>query len=108
MVATQEIQDHFSIPSAVSIPLRGCCQEIESAERELGAFLKAVQSLYGDDVVTSAADTWIGILESALVPVFRGLPNWRHVTVRASSRLALSLFGYKQQESEQMEGNDAN
>ena len=49
MVTTQEIQDHFSIPSAASIPLRGCRQEIESAERELGAFLKAVQSLYGDD-----------------------------------------------------------
>jgi len=107
MVETQEIQDHFAIPTAVSIHLKGCSQEIASAEVELGAFLKAVQSLYGDDAAARAADDWIGIVESAPVPAVGGLSNWRQVTVLASSRFASDHLGYKPQANWQMEGNDA-
>jgi hypothetical protein len=107
MAATQEIQNHFPVPRTVSIHRKGCRQEIANAERELGAFLKAVQSLYGDATAARAAADWISILESAPVTAFRGLPNWRHVKVRASSRLAISHLCYKSQDSRQMEGNNA-
>jgi hypothetical protein len=107
MLTTQRVQDHSSIPSEVSIDLKGCCQEIASAKRELGAFLKAVQSRYGEGAAARAADDWIGIVESAPVPVFRGLWNWRHVTVLASSRLAINHLGYKSRGKQQREGNDA-
>ena len=61
------------------------------AERELGAFIRAVTELFGPEQALLAAEDWIDELESmdALPGLARG--DWGSVTVTASARLAKRL-----------------
>jgi hypothetical protein len=61
------------------------------AERELGAFIRAVTELFGPEQARLAAEDWIDELESmdALPGLARG--DWGSVTVTASARLAKRL-----------------
>ena len=58
------------------------------AQRELGAFLIAVVSLFGSEQATLAADAWIDELMSFENVVGFSSRDWRLVTVGALSRLA--------------------
>jgi hypothetical protein len=58
---------------------------------ELSAFLRAVEALYGNAVVARAADEWIALAGSIDLPLLQRLPDWRRITVLASSRLAMSF-----------------
>jgi hypothetical protein len=62
------------------------------AERELGAFIRAVSELFGPEQARLAAEDWIDELE--LMDTLPGPTKWGSVTVAASARLArrLSLF----------------
>jgi hypothetical protein len=61
------------------------------AERELGAFIRAVTELFGVEQAKLAADDWVDELE--LMDILPGSTgrDWGSVTVAASARLARRL-----------------
>ena len=59
------------------------------AEKELSAFVRAVQKLLGPEQARKAALYWIEELELMDWPSGESIPDWRHATVVASARLAL-------------------
>jgi len=59
------------------------------AEKELSAFVRAVQKLFGAEQARKAALYWIEELELMDWPSGESIPEWRHATVVASARLAL-------------------
>ena len=58
------------------------------AERELGAFIRAVTELFGSEQARLAAEDWLD--ELVLVEAMPGLTSrdWRSITIAASARLA--------------------
>jgi hypothetical protein len=65
-----------------------CRVLILEAERELGAFLSAVESMFGSQEVKRAAENWLEVLESDVACVDDATPNFRNITIQAASRLA--------------------
>jgi hypothetical protein len=63
------------------------------AERELGAFIRAVTELFGPVQARLAAEDWVDELE--LMDALPGMTrrDWGSVTVVASAQLARRLFG---------------
>jgi hypothetical protein len=69
-----------------------------SAERELGAFMKAVTDSFGPAEAMLAADDWIQELDSIEALPEVGAYDWRSLTIAAASRLAARVItrsGYK-------------
>jgi hypothetical protein len=58
------------------------------AEKELSAFIRAVQKLFGEQARQSALH-WIEELERMDWPSGDSIPDWRQATAVASARLAL-------------------
>jgi hypothetical protein len=58
------------------------------AERELGAFIRAVTELFGSEQARLAAEDWLD--ELALMEALPGVRSrdWRSITIAASARLA--------------------
>ena len=58
------------------------------AERELGAFIRAVTELFGSEQARLAAEDWLD--ELVLMETLPGLTSrdWRSITIAASARLA--------------------
>jgi CheY-like chemotaxis protein len=54
----------------------------------MGAFVAAVGRHWGPAAAVRAADYWIELAESTSPPLVDGRPNWRKLTIMASSRLA--------------------
>jgi hypothetical protein len=84
-----------------------CYRQVARAEKELRAFLAAVQELYGDAAAAKAAEEWIALAGSLEAPLVKGVSIWRSVTILASSRLAMNHCGSKTQASPQTEEMDA-
>ena len=62
-------------------------QSLIGAEKELAAFISAVQSLYGTEQSMQSAEDWIHELE--LLNLEDSIDtDWRQVTIAASARLA--------------------
>jgi hypothetical protein len=61
---------------------------VAMAERELTAFAGAVNELFGPEQALLSADEWIEELLALDFPVGSRIPDWRHITIIASSRLA--------------------
>jgi hypothetical protein len=61
------------------------------AERELGAFIRAVTELYGPEQARLAADAWIDELELMYALPGPTRRDWGEVTVAASAQLARRL-----------------
>ena len=59
------------------------------AEKELSAFIRAVQKLFGAEQARQSALHWIEELERMGWPSEDSIPDWRQPTVVASARLAL-------------------
>src|SRR5258708_32109642 len=59
------------------------------AEKELTAFMSAVQKMFGPEQARQSALHWIEELERMDWPSGESLPDWRQATVVASARLAL-------------------
>jgi hypothetical protein len=59
------------------------------AEKELSAFIRAVQKLFGAEQARKSALHWIEELELMDCPSGDSIPDWRQATVVASARLAL-------------------
>jgi hypothetical protein len=68
-----------------------CEDQIHAAERELAAFLEAVQRLFGPEQARLAAEDWFD--ESDLMDSLPALTSrgWRAVTIAASARVANRL-----------------
>ena len=66
-----------------------CEEQINMAERELSAFIRAVTELFGPEQARLSTQDWLD--ESALVdrPPPATSRDWRAVTVAASARLAI-------------------
>ena len=60
-----------------------------AAEKELSAFMSAVQKLFGPEQARQSALHWIEELERMDWPSGESIPDWRRATVVASARLAL-------------------
>jgi len=60
---------------------------LNSAEKELAAFARAVCEMFGPEHVRQAFQDWIEELDLLDWPQDKHAPNWRHVTVAAASRL---------------------
>jgi hypothetical protein len=56
------------------------------AEKELSAFVHAVDQLFGSEAQRSALD-WIHEMDVMNWPVGDAMPNWRQATIRASTQL---------------------
>ena len=57
------------------------------AEKELSAFVRAVQKLFSAEQARKAALYWIEELVLMDWPSGESIPDWRHATVVASARL---------------------
>jgi hypothetical protein len=65
-----------------------CHEQLVAAERELGAFMTAVRTLFGPTEASRAAEDWIELAEHTEAPSADRHTNWRRVTIAAASRLA--------------------
>ena len=61
------------------------------AEKELSAFTRAVDKLFGAEQAQQSARHWIEELEPMDWPSGESIPDWRRATVGASARLAALL-----------------
>jgi hypothetical protein len=62
-------------------------QLLASAERELSAFVTAVNQLFGAEQGWKAANNWIEELERTDWPSGASVIDWRKVTIAAAARL---------------------
>jgi hypothetical protein len=58
------------------------------AERELGAFARAVSELFGSEHGRQSVDDWINELKLMSWQAIETIPGWRRVTIAAAVRLA--------------------
>jgi hypothetical protein len=58
------------------------------AERELGAFARAVNKLFGSAHVGESIEDWLEEFESMDWSAGGAIPDWRRVTIAAAARLA--------------------
>src|SRR5208282_1312807 len=65
-----------------------CEDQINMAERELSAFIRAVTELFGPEQAPLCADDWLDESELRDCPPRSTSRDWRAVTVAASARLA--------------------
>ena len=63
------------------------------AEKELSAFIRAVDKLFGTEQARQSARHWREELERMDWPSGESIPDWRRATVGASARLAALLSG---------------
>ena len=63
------------------------------AEKELSAFIQAVERLFGAGQARQSALDWIEELERMDWPSGESIPDWRRATVGASARLGALLPG---------------
>lgn len=61
---------------------------LPGAERELAAFVRAVEERFGDVQARQSIEDWMEQLESMHWPEGGGDPDWRLLTIAASARLA--------------------
>jgi hypothetical protein len=63
------------------------------AEKELSAFIRAVDKLFGAEQARQSALDWIEELERMDWPSGESIPDFRRATVGASARLSVLLSG---------------
>ena len=83
---------------------RSMAQLLASAERELSAFITAVNELFGAEKARQAAENWIEELERTDWPSEAPVIDWRRVTIAAAARLARRNKGRLSRKSTQRTG----
>jgi len=66
---------------------RSMAQRLASAERELSAFVIAVDELFGAERARQASENWMEELEQADWLIQAPVIDWRKVTIAAAARL---------------------
>ena len=74
---------------------RSMAQLLASAERELSAFITAVNNLFGAEQARQAGEDWMEELEQTDFPSPAPVIHWRRVTIAAASRLAGRVNGHR-------------
>jgi len=70
----------------------GCCKEqMEMAEREFSAFIRAVKELFGPEQAQLSAVDWLDVSELMDIQPRSTSRDWRAVTIAAAARLANRL-----------------
>ena len=64
---------------------------LATAEREMCAFLRAVNTIFGHSVLEKAADLWIGAFEALDDEQVTPKEDFRGITIRAAARLAAEM-----------------
>jgi hypothetical protein len=64
-----------------------CERQFAAAQREMGAFVKAVVMLFGEAEAWRAAEHWLELSNSMEGPA-GGYPSWRDITIAAASEVA--------------------
>lgn len=67
-------------------------QTIYFAEKELGAFLRAIAHIFGPDEVQSAGDLWMATLEQSCEPDPCTEKFFRNISIRATNQLSRELM----------------
>lgn len=68
-----------------------CEEQVQLAERELAAFLRAVAQLFGPDEAELSAEEWLEESHRAKRSPGAKARHWRDVSIAASARLAERL-----------------
>ena len=77
------LKNQRSTDSSIHVP--DCL--LLSAEKELSAFFRAIDLLFGSEQARLSASDWIEELERMEWPSVGSTPDWRQLTIDASSRL---------------------
>ena len=91
-MAIQELSGCSGVPETgeVLVPA-DLAALVALAERELGAFIRAVTDTFGPREGRHAAEDWVEELESTLEHRGVSADDWRSITIAAASRLAKRL-----------------
>ena len=81
---------------SASISLPALCA---GAERELAAFARAVQALFGPEQARQAIEDWMEELESMDWRSQETVRDWRGLTIAAAARLARRINGLPQRKA---------
>jgi hypothetical protein len=73
-----------------------CCVEFAAelapdVEKQLAAYARAVQELFGSEQVPQSVEDWMAEFELMNWPPGTAIPHWRLVTIAAASRLAFRV-----------------
>ena len=91
-MAIQELSGYSGVPGAGEVLAPAdLAALVASAERDLGAFMKAVTDSFGPKEGRLAAEDWVEELESTLEHRGVSSDDWRSITIAAASRLAKRL-----------------
>jgi hypothetical protein len=69
---------------------------LSDAEKELAAFARTVQELFGSGQVRQSIEDWIEELESMDWRCAESVPDWRGITIGAAARLASRISALSQ------------
>jgi hypothetical protein len=69
-----------------------CGRHLIASEREMCAFVKAVDLLFGKVESLRAGEYWLALAESSDVSLIDGYPVWRDITIQAAYRLASQII----------------
>jgi hypothetical protein len=64
---------------------------VPEAEKQLFAYARAVQEMFGSEQVPQSVEDWMAELELMNWPPGTAIPDWRLVTIAAASRLAVRV-----------------
>jgi hypothetical protein len=78
-------------PTAAFNSLAAFSSWLKMAEKELSAFIRAVDKLFGAEQARQSALDWIEELGRMDWPSGESIPDWRRATVGASARLGALL-----------------
>ena len=89
MIMAQSLPTHPQMNASFEGERRGDAEHLNAAERELSAFVAAVAKLFGQAAADRAAECWVALAESVELPPVEGCLNWRRITIRAASHMAI-------------------
>ena len=91
-MATQDLIGYSTVPENAEMVLPAdLAVLLASAERELGAFMRAVTDSFGPKEGRLAAEDWLQVLDSREELPGTSADDWRSITIAAASRLATRL-----------------
>ena len=64
---------------------------LPDAEKELAAYARGVEELFGSEQARRSVQDWIRELELTELPVEGAIPDWRRLTIAAANRLAVRV-----------------
>lgn len=76
------------LPPGTDVHFEACSQRVADATKELGAFHKAFEGLFGSVIAADAAECWVKLAESSTSSTAINPRHWRQITISAASQMA--------------------